>query len=240
MTTPNPLDRQALPWWAFDGYPYLVTYLVPAFYHIILLPAHWCLERLERLTSHQAALNRLRTCLVLAPDNATYYSDDDGSVTCTGSPQPMASLWVAFKLVPFERFRETDELAARRTRLDAFLEGLKMEGCIMGDLKRGGRRATPSDLLRLSGYHDSGIPPGLSPCPVCDEYCGETFHPNPDFRGWIIPVHCRCAAWNRCAGCGDLFSERKLNGNYFDPADGKVWQVPAFRALSHTCADTGV
>jgi hypothetical protein len=50
-----------------------------------------------------------------------------------------------------------------------------------------------------------------------------------------MTVHCRCSARNRCAGCGRLFHPRKLNANYYDPADDVVWHVGAVAALGHRC-----
>ncbi len=48
-------------------------------------------------------------------------------------------------------------------------------------------------------------------------------------------VHCRCENDNRCAACGGLLAARKLNANYFDPADGSVWHVPGFSGFHHQC-----
>jgi len=52
-----------------------------------------------------------------------------------------------------------------------------------------------------------------------------------------MDVHCRCANDNRCAACGDLLHERKLNANTYNEADGHVWHTPGFAGLGHVCAE---
>jgi len=51
----------------------------------------------------------------------------------------------------------------------------------------------------------------------------------------VMTVHCLCDNGNRCARCGGRLSKRKLNANYYKPADGNIWHVPGFSALSHQC-----
>jgi hypothetical protein len=61
-TVPGPLG--ALP--IFAGYPYLVTHVVPALYHLIVLPGDASARDLRDLAMAQWRANRLQTCLVLA------------------------------------------------------------------------------------------------------------------------------------------------------------------------------
>ena len=49
-------------------------------------------------------------------------------------------------------------------------------------------------------------------------------------------VHCRCENANRCAACGELLYERRLDANYYDLADDEVMHVPGFCGLRHRCA----
>jgi hypothetical protein len=53
-----------------------------------------------------------------------------------------------------------------------------------------------------------------------------------------MAVHCRCANDNRCAACGGLLYKRKLNANYYNPCDGRIWHVPGFSGLGHRCPVT--
>lgn len=59
----------------FEGFPYLVTRVVPAMYHVILLPAASELE-LVLLARTQWHANRLETCLVTGADRAWFISAD--------------------------------------------------------------------------------------------------------------------------------------------------------------------
>ena len=53
----------------------------------------------------------------------------------------------------------------------------------------------------------------------------------------VMRVCCRCENDNRCARCGGLLYERKLNSNFFEPADGRIWHVPGFLGLRHRCPE---
>jgi hypothetical protein len=128
-------------------------------------------------------------------------------------------------------------MLVRAERLRGFLErhGLPRGGSLMGDLTKGGRDATSAERLRLGGRNSRGWPRGLTRCPTCGEPRGECLDPAPQFQGKRMRVDCRCAAQNRCAGCGHRLSSRKLNANYYDPADDTIWHVPGFAAFAHTC-----
>jgi hypothetical protein len=45
-------------------------------------------------------------------------------------------------------------------------------------------------------------------------------------------VHCYCENRNRCARCNARLFERRLNANYYDPADRRIWHVPGFCGLA--------
>lgn len=40
---------------------------------------------------------------------------------------------------------------------------------------------------------------------------------------------------HRCARCGEPQSDCRLNANYYDESDGRIWHVPGFCGLSHRC-----
>ena len=52
-----------------------------------------------------------------------------------------------------------------------------------------------------------------------------------------MTVHCGCQNDNRCAACGGFLYERKLNANYCNPRDGRIWHVPGFSGFRHRCPD---
>jgi hypothetical protein len=104
---------------------------------------------------------------------------------------------------------------------------------IMGNLTKGGRLPTPEQEERLAATHADGVPKGLWPCPHCGEWRGECF--DTLCRQLIVRVYCICENDNQCAGCGELLHTRKLNGNYFDAVDGKIWHTPAFCGFDHRC-----
>src|SRR4029077_18005232 len=60
----------------FGGFPYLVTRVVPAMYHVILLPAAASELELALLARTQWHANRLETCLVTGVDRAWFISAD--------------------------------------------------------------------------------------------------------------------------------------------------------------------
>jgi hypothetical protein len=57
----------------FEGFPYLVTRVVPAMYHGILLPADASELELVLLARTQWRANRLEVCLVIGEDRAWFW-----------------------------------------------------------------------------------------------------------------------------------------------------------------------
>jgi hypothetical protein len=225
------------PWPHPPVFPYLETRLVAALYHVIVLPTI-SEEALLAVAISQALANELDTCLVLAPERCIYLVDGQcrlsgdiptNGILMTGSLKPSrrVSAWTA-----------TDATYATRVAILAeSISSHPVTGAIMGDLTKGGRPATAEDLLRLSGPNTEapGVPKGLALCPVCHEYRGECLDPSPVFQDHVMTMHCLCDNGNRCARCGGRLSERKLNANYYNSADGNIWHVPGFEALGHQC-----
>jgi hypothetical protein len=229
LTTPKP--------YAFDGYPYLATFLVPHLYHIILLPAGLSAGELREIARRQFEANRLETYLVIGSQECIRFQAD-GSPSKTDSP-PQSDGWETDRLLPSKEFQMTEELKQRRVRLLELIarESKKRYWTLAGDLTKGGRPATREEILRLSGAQDYEIPKGLVYCDRCGAWRGECLDPNPVFQGKIMKVHCRCENDNRCARCGRPLYEYKLNANYYNPEDGQIWHVPAFVAFNHRCPD---
>ena len=107
-------------------------------------------------------------------------------------------------------------------------------------MTKGGRAASADEMARLAGTGPEGVPRGLDCCPTCGEWRGMCLDPSPRWVGKVMTVHCRCANDNRCAACGRLLYERKLNANLYDPRDGQIWHVPGFCCERHRCSATPV
>lgn len=217
----------------FDGFPYLVTRVVPTLYHVILLPADLPEAALREAARAQWRANRLDTGLVLGENTAVYIAAADG--TSAVGPPPRGGILVAGKLQPVAAFASS-ELDPRHRRLAAVIaERCPRGGTLFGDLSKGGREATADEVGRLAGAGPEGVPRGLDRCPTCGDWRGRCLDPSPQFLGMVMPVHCRCANDSRCAACGQLLHDRKLNANYYEPADGSIWHVPGFSAFGHRC-----
>jgi len=220
----------------FEGFPYLVTRVVPAMYHLILLPATTSELELVLLARTQWRANRLETCLVTGMDRAWFISAD-GREELAQTP-PRGGTLVTGLLKPARRSAEIAELQARHRRLDAVVEGYRRKGgYILGDLTKGGREATADEVGRLAGAGPEGRPRGLECCPTCREWRGRCLDPSATFVCKVMTVYCGCQNDNRCAACGGLLYERKLNANYYNAGDGQIWHVPGFSGFHHRCPD---
>ena len=215
--------------------PYFITRVVPALYHVILLPADLGESDLHVFAQAQTHANRLDGCVVLAEHRAIYIHAN-GRTTASDTP-PSGGAIVAGNLAPAIEFLESDELRVRREQLDALVEGFRSRGgFLLGDLTKGGCAATADELRRLEGVNEDGVPVGLKRCLRCREWRGTCLDPSEQFRGQIMQVHCRCQNHNRCARCGQHLYRRRLNANFYEPADGQIWHVPGFSGLNHRCA----
>jgi hypothetical protein len=218
----------------FDRFPYLVTRVVPALYHIILLPNELSQANLETIALRQLTYNHLETCLVLAEGSCVYFTLNN--IRVVSNIMPTSSYYITGKLFPSYDFPESDELRSRRESLRSFIDTRKSEGFLYGGFRKGGRPATPGELSLLSGKSTCGVPKGLVYCEKCGEWTGECLDPNPFFKHLIMRVHCRCENNNLCARCGQPLYKYKLNANYFEK-DGQIWHVPGFSGFNHRCAD---
>ncbi len=220
----------------FEGFPYLVTRVVPAMYHVMLVPADASELELVLLARTQWRANRLETCLVTGVERAWFISAD-GRDALAQTP-PRGGTLVTGLLRPARRWADTAELQARQGRLDALVEAHRRKGgYILGDLTKGGREATADEVGRLAGAGPEGRPRGLECCPTCGEWRGRCLDPSPQFVCKVMTVHCSCQNDSRCAACGEFLHERKLNTNYYNGRDGQIWHVPGFSGFRHGCPD---
>jgi hypothetical protein len=216
----------------FDGFPYWVTRVASGVYHITLLPPVPTAMLIEA-TQRQATINQLPTCLVLAEHHA-HYVDASGH-THTSQEPPRGGIIFTGGLAPVLRGdAASQDLRLRTQRLATLIDGLP-DGGVFGDLTKGGRPATADDLARLGGLQSDGTPKGLHRCGVCGDWAGTCLDPSEVFAGQVMTVHCRCDNHNRCARCGGLLHERRLNANYYNPQNRSIWHVPGFVAFGHRC-----
>jgi hypothetical protein len=219
---------------AFKGFPYLTTRVVPSLYHVALLPRSFEPNLLRHIARRQFEANRLQTCLVFSADDCYYYRIDGTEFRSDGIPRGGHAAFGKLHLCVELDYDE--ELQARQRLLAAYVEErIRAGGYMLGDLTKGGRDATPDEQLRLAGIGRNGVPRGLAQCAGCGEWTGECLDPNPVFKGKVMRVCCFCENDNCCAACGGQLYARKLNANYFEKSDGKIWHVPGFCGFSHRC-----
>lgn len=223
----------------FDGYPYLITPLSPGVFNLMLMPETWSDEMLIELARGQATANQLKACLALGPDR-TVYANVDGALRFW--PLLPASFIVesGALLAPVE-FEQTAHFIDRAERLEHFVRSLQSRsGSGYGNETRGGAPSSPADALLQGRVNDDGSPAGLHACPRCGEHRGQCLDTVPQEMLHTLTVHCRCENINRCARCGDLLFERRLDANYYSRATGLVLFVPGGYARRHECAATGL
>jgi hypothetical protein len=114
----SPAIPDAQPTGFFTGFPYLVTRIAPAVYHIIVLPDELDEAQLLEIARQQAAANARPTCLVCAADSAIYIGADGRE--SRGEP-PSGGFVITGGLEPCRVFPETPSLAARRRALNRFI-----------------------------------------------------------------------------------------------------------------------
>jgi hypothetical protein len=151
----------------FEGFPYLVTRVVPAMYHVIVLPDDLGAEDLVDITRRQARANVLPTGLVRAADPALYVALDGREYF---AEPPRGGVIVTGRLHPSRPFAETQALRARRSALARHIEAVTPRGgYVFGDLTKGGRPATLEETVLLAGRQPNGIPRGLILCARCGD-----------------------------------------------------------------------
>ena len=236
MEADNPTNQQAHPnLIPYEGYPYIVTRIVDALHHIIPLPAGLARTQYEKIGQRQIQANKLPTCLVFsnsaciyyAPDGMSHFSSEIPIPDCVSFGKLKLCVLVAHDLNYSIQERDLWIYAASHAERNGHL-------VLIGDLTKGGRIATSEERAALAGLQESGIPRGLTRCPICEEWSGECLDPQADQL--LVRVHCRCENDNLCAQCHHLLHARKLNANYYSETGGRIWHVPAFAALNHDCS----
>jgi hypothetical protein len=145
----------------FEGFPYLVTRVVPTMYHVILIPDLRA-EDLVELARHQAHANHLPTSLVLQVHLALYIGTD--ACESWGDSPPTGGIIVTERLQPCRTFPQDHALTARRLALGRFVrEASPRHGYMFGDLNKSGRKPTLEEEGWLAGTQSNGVPRGSTP-----------------------------------------------------------------------------
>ena len=220
----------------FNGFPYLIVHPSLGINHIILLPRGLTDETLQWIAYQQFTANRIPVSLVLAANSSIVHLPEGGMVKAFQILFP--GFPVAGSIEPCLRFSTGGELAERASSLEKFAADHPITGFRFGNPWKGGRDATIDEAQWLFGRDENGVPRGLRPCPACGDWKGECL--DPYFQELcdedvVVPVACRCENWNRCARCHRTFEPYRLNSNFFNPEDGKIWFVPRQCALNHRC-----
>lgn len=219
----------------FDGFPYLATKVEGPLRHLMLLPEDWEAGELLDLAIAQEAANRLPTCLALSANQC--FLIDDGEVLETAMP-PIAGMAVSGRLRPPVEFEIPEH---RVRRLEDFIEQKRRRGgFLLSERNHGGQPVTSEDWDRLSGLRPDGVPTGVHRCPICEDWRGEALYGQDLDECYVVTVSCLCKNHNRCAACGESLSDRRLRGNEYDPATGKILYNPGFAGLSHRCSESRV
>lgn len=220
----------------FDGFPYFVTRIVPALYHVILLPAGMDEGSLISFAEHQSQSNNLDACLVLSWDRGLWFTPGVGQ-SCSHHI-PRGGILVTAGLKACREFNSSSELKERAKRLELLVKECRQSGgFINGDPSHGGRPATDEELESLSGEGLDVAPKGLDKCLTCGGWKGDCLGTFERYKTSVLPVSCQCDNHNRCARCGDPMHEHKLNSNIFEPSDGQIRYVPGFACFGHVCPD---
>lgn len=223
----------------YEDFPYLVTRLVSSLYHVIPLPEAFDEASLRSIARYQALCNDLHTCLVLGNKRAVYIDNAGRESLATLPPRGGIVIGGQLRLSPgLERGAWWNERSRRLRHYVEQQSGVREGRYLLGDLTKGGRAVSKEERQTLDGTRENGIPRGLSQCPACGEWRGQCLD-NLNTEN-MVTVSCRCENANRCAACLGPLATRKLNANYFNVADGKIWHVPGFAACSHHCNDRSV
>ncbi len=100
-----------------------------------------------------------------------------------------------------------------------------------------GRRANPSDVERVAGHQQNGVPVGPARCVRRIERTSECLERDPELGKRVVPVQCCYDNRNRCVAGGRLLCDHKLDANYYEEARGQLWYEPGLCGLSLRCEE---
>jgi hypothetical protein len=152
---------------SFNGYPYEVVRLGPAFFHLSVPPSHWPIGKLKELTWYQVRMNDLPACLVLSR-NSAFYITPEGSESYEDTPPRGGTIVEGLLRLP-DIFQPTTDLREREIRLRTFVKNLRQTGYVLGDTTKGGRKPCETETRSLTGRQPNGVPFGLKRCARCRE-----------------------------------------------------------------------
>jgi hypothetical protein len=154
----------------FEGFPYIVTKVVGAMHHMILLPGGLPDNNLLEITRWQAAANKLQTSLVLR--------DPDAVISSRAAPSRHLTLYARrdFRegfLATLRRVRRVGRVRRPGNTSQQFISSLAMSGCILGELTKSGPEATSAEVRKPAGRKPEGVPKGLKKCAKSCYWTGE-------------------------------------------------------------------
>lgn len=220
--------------------PYLVTLVGGALHHIQLLPNN-SRDQLIMTVAHQHSSNNLLCCLVFDDDDVLYF-EEEGKIR-PSNQIPESDIVVTGKLrlnrIVQDQLEEESNYKERTEALNKYVESKKIEDntYLFGDLSKGAQKATHEEILALTNIVENDPFRGLKKCCHCGEYFGYCLDSWMKYENMIVRVDCLCINNNRCANCNEFLHPHKLNSNYFNKSDGKIWHTPTFCALSHQCKE---
>ena len=220
----------------YDEFPYLLTRLAPALYHVIPLLDAFDESSLKSIARYQTQCNRLPTWLVVTR-NRYFYFGITGWEAGTSGPPP-GGIFTAGRLRPSRGLAQGAWWTEKSRRLQEYVDrqAPPWNGrYFFSDLPKGGRPASETEQRIFEGVTSEGIPVGLSQCASCTEWRGRCLDLNAEGGSLIVSVSCPCENENRCASCLELLAPRKLNANYYSHANRRILHVPGFSACHHRC-----
>jgi hypothetical protein len=222
----------------FEGFPYLLTRVMPAVYHALAMPGDWERERLVEAARYQARANRLDTCLLLSLRDALFIGTNGNEAWLPDIPR--GGIILCDLLRPGVCVPKSDELSQRQQALRGFAKQRNYGGYLVGnirDAKDDVREATGKEIRSYEGNQANGVPVGLVPCPTCREWRGHCLLRPKEAPPLLVRVRCLCENDTLCARCLFPFSGRRVDSIYFSKQDNKIWHVPGFTALGHKCKE---
>ena len=203
----------------FEGFPYMLTHMGGSLFHIAVLPAELGPDNLKQIVRFQVAANKIDSCLVLAPDSCVYFYLGGNEAASPHVPRGGMNFRGLLRLC--REFTPTEDLLCRSRLLEKYAVGPESQTRVAATgVNAPAKQAHP-------------LPQGLVLCGVCGDWRGDCINPT---TARPTRAYCRCENDTLCARCGRPLYDRRVNANYYDAVEGRMWQVGGFAAIAHKCS----